>query len=340
MGSIGSVSKPTEGLLVGLIQFPVPVVNSRADIDKNVESIVKTVYATKAGYPGMELIVIPEYSTQGLNTAKWTTDEFLCDIPGPETDAFAEACKKTNMFGVFSIMERNHDFPGKAPFNTAIIIDNKGKIVLHYHKLNPWVPVEPWYPGNYGMPVCDGPGGSKLAVCICHDGMFPEVAREAAYKGANVLIRISGYSTQVNDQWILTNQSNAWQNLMYTISVNLAGYDGVFYYFGEGQICNFDGTTLQQGHRNPWEIVTGELYPKMADQARTDWALENNIYNVGARGYCAVPGGERACPYSWVTDLAAANYHLPWEDKIKVKDGTFYGYPAAPPDTYPKPKNK
>ncbi|MFR5914517.1 MAG: nitrilase-related carbon-nitrogen hydrolase [Blautia wexlerae] len=74
---------------------------------------------------------------------------------------------------------------------------------------------------------------SKLAVCICHDGMIPELAREAAYKGCNVYIRISGYSTQVNDQWILTNRSNAWQNLMYTVSVNLAGYDGVFYYFGE-----------------------------------------------------------------------------------------------------------
>ena len=29
--------------------------------------------------------------------------------------------------------------------------------------------------------------------------MFPELAREAAYKGCNVYIRISGYSTQVND---------------------------------------------------------------------------------------------------------------------------------------------
>lgn len=45
------------------------------------------------------------------------------------------------------------------------------------------------------MPVCDEPGGSKLAVCICRNGMFPELAREAAYKGANVYIRISGYST-------------------------------------------------------------------------------------------------------------------------------------------------
>ena len=57
MGSVGSVSRPTQGLLAGLIQYPVPVVNSRADIDKQVEQIVKALHATKAGYPGMDLIV-------------------------------------------------------------------------------------------------------------------------------------------------------------------------------------------------------------------------------------------------------------------------------------------
>lgn len=81
--------------------------------------------------------------------------------------------------------------------------------------------------------------------------MFPELAREAAYKGANVYIRISGYSTQTQDQWIMTNKTNAFQNLMYTASVNLAGYDNTFYYFGEGNICNYDGHMISEGHRNP-----------------------------------------------------------------------------------------
>ncbi|QQW84049.1 hypothetical protein HG570_05905 [Helicobacter pylori] len=70
MGSIGSMGKPIEGFLVAAIQFPVPIVNSRKDIDHNIESIIRTLHATKAGYPGVELIIFPEYSTQGLNTAK------------------------------------------------------------------------------------------------------------------------------------------------------------------------------------------------------------------------------------------------------------------------------
>lgn len=204
MGSIGSMNKPGNGFLAAAVQFPAPIVNSRADIDRQVQEIVRTLHATKAGYPGCELIIFPEYSTQGLNTSKWLTDEFLCDIPGKETEIFGQACREAGVYGVFSIMERNPD-PDKNPYNSAIIINPEGEICLHYRKLFPWNPIEPWYPGDLGMPVCDGPGGSKLSVCICHDGMIPELAREAAYKGCNVYIRISGYSTQVNDQWILTN---------------------------------------------------------------------------------------------------------------------------------------
>ena len=225
-------------------------------------------------------------------------------------------------------MERNPD-PDKNPYNSAVIINPEGEICLHYRKLFPWNPIEPWYPGDLGMPVCDGPGGSKLSVCICHDGMIPELAREAAYKGCNVYIRISGYSTQVNDQWILTNRSNAWQNLMYTVSVNLAGYDGVFYYFGEGQITNYDGTVLVQGQRNPYEIVTAEIFPEKADAARKEWGLENNIYNLGHRGYVAYPGGQPDTQLTYIKDLAEGRYCLPWEDEVEIKDGSIYGYPTT-----------
>ena len=149
MGSIGSMSKPTEGFLTALIQYPVPVVDSRSDIDKQIEQIVKMIHSTKAGYPGVELIVFPEYSTQGLNTKKWTTDEFLCSVPGPETDIFGEACRKAEVYGVFSLMEKDPD--GGAPYNTAVIMDPDGEIILKYRKLNPWVPACHGSTGTHGF---------------------------------------------------------------------------------------------------------------------------------------------------------------------------------------------
>lgn len=56
--------------------------------------------------------------------------------------------------------------------------------------------MEPWEPGDLGIPVCTDPKGCKLALIICHDGMFPEMAREAAYKGAEVMLRTAGYTAR------------------------------------------------------------------------------------------------------------------------------------------------
>jgi formamidase len=47
-------------------------------------------------------------------------------------------------------MEHN---PGGYPYNTGLIIDDKGEMQLYYRKMHPWVPVEPWEPGDLGIPV-------------------------------------------------------------------------------------------------------------------------------------------------------------------------------------------
>ncbi len=105
----------------------------------------------------------------------------MCRLDGPEVAAFKKACIANAIWGCFSIMEFN---PHGNPYNSGLIIDDHGEIKLYYRKLHPWVPVEPWEPGDTGIPVIEGPRGAKIALIICHDGMFPEMARECAYKGA------------------------------------------------------------------------------------------------------------------------------------------------------------
>jgi hypothetical protein len=178
------------------------------------------------------------------------------------------------------------------------------------------VPVEPWEPGDLGVPVCDGPNGSKLALIICHDGMFPEMARESAYKGANIMLRTAGYTAPIRHAWQISNQSNSFSNLMHTANVCMAGTDGVFNSMGEGMIVNYDGVPLATGNGAPDEIITAEVRPKLADEARRIWGVENNIYQFGHRGYVAVKSGAQDCPYTYMRDLAAGKYRLPWEDEV------------------------
>ena len=42
------------------------------------------------------------------------------------------------------------------------------------------------------------------------------MARECAYKGAEIMLRTAGYTAPIRDAWRITNQANAFQNLMVT----------------------------------------------------------------------------------------------------------------------------
>jgi formamidase len=267
-----------------------------------------------------------------------TEAAIMCDLEGPEVSAFRRACAEHCIWGCFSIMERN---PKGNPYNSGIVVDDAGEIQLYYRKLHPWVPVEPWEPGDLGIPVCDGPNGSRLALIICHDGMFPEMARECAYKGAEVMIRTAGYTAPIRHAWHITNQANAFSNLLVTASVCLCGSDGTFDSMGEAMVVGIDGVPLVSGGNRPDEIVTAEVRPDLVREARVHWGVENNPYQFGHRGYVAVEGGAQDCPYTYMTDLAAGRYRLPWEDEVVHTDGTSCGFARpnrryAPADAQPK----
>ena len=316
MSGLGGLNKTPSGVVLGMVQLQLPNVVTPDDLAAQTQRIVEMVGKARRNMPAMDLVVFPEYSLHGLSMA--TNPDIMCRLDGPEVAAFSQACIDHNIWGCFSIMEYN---PGGNPYNSGIIIDNQGELKLYYRKLHPWVPVEPWEPGNIGIPVCEGPNGSTLALIICHDGMFPEMARECAYKGAEIMIRTAGYTAPIRHSWQITN-------LMVTASVCMCGSDGSFDSMGEGMIVNFDGEPLVMGSHRPDEIITAEVRPDLVREARQYWGVENNIYQFGHRGYVAVKGGAQDCPYTYMQDMVAGNYQLPWEAKVVHTDGTSCGFEA------------
>ena len=334
MNGLGGLNKSSEGIVIGMVQLQLPIVKTTTDLAEQTQKIVEMVGKARRNMATMDLVVFPEYALHGLSMD--TNPEIMCSIDGPEVAALKQACVDNEIWGCFSVMENN---PGGNPYNSGIIVDDRGNLKLYYRKLHPWVPVEPWEPGDLGIPVIEGPKGTKLALVICHDGMFPEVAREAAYQGAEIMLRTAGYTAPIRDSWKFTNQSNAFCNLMITANVCMSGTDGTFDSMGEGMIVNFDGTIIAHGSNGRTdEIITAEVRPDLLREARANWGVENNIYQLGHRGYLAVKGGAQDCPYTYMKDLATGRYRLLWEADVQVTDGTSFGFPT--PERYYGQKEK
>ncbi len=242
MSGLGGLNKSPNGVVLGLVQLQLPVVATPEDLARQTEKIVSMVAKARRASPATDLVVFPEYALHGLSMD--INPAIMVTRDGPEMAAFRRACRDNAIWGCFSIMERN---PDGNPYNSGLIVDDKGEIKLYYRKLHPWVPVEPWEPGDLGIPVCDGPKGARIGLIICHDGMFPEMARECAYKGAEIMIRTAGYTAPIRHSWSVTNQANAFQNLMQTASVCMCGSDGTFDSMGEAMFCDLDGTVMVQG---------------------------------------------------------------------------------------------
>ena len=323
MNGLSGLNKSPAGVVLGMVQLQLPVVETPTQLAAQTERIVAMVAKARRSYPTMDLVVFPEYALHGLSMS--TAEELMVSLDGPQVAAFRQACITHRIWGCFSIMEKN---PHGNPYNTGLIIDDEGQLRLYYRKYHPWIPVEPWEPGNMGIPVIEGPKGLKIGLIICHDGMFPEMARECAYRGAELMIRTAGYTAPIRHAWQITNQANAFQNLMATASVCLCGGDGTFDSMGEAMFCDHEGNIVTQGGGRADEIICAEVRPDLIREARLHWGVENNIYQLWHRGYVAVQGGAQDCPYTFMRDMVSGRFALPWEHDVVHKDGQSCGFSA------------
>jgi formamidase len=313
MNGLSGLNKSPDGVVIGLVQLRRPNIDTVSDICRQVTVIEEMIKRAKRGRTNIDILVFPEYSLNGGK--KHLDPAYQCTTDGPEVARLKRVCAQEKVWGCFSLMELN---PKGNPYNSAIVIDDEGSLRLHYRKLHPLTPGEPWYPGDLGVQVCDGPGNSRIAVVICHDAMFPEVARECAYKGAEIMIRIAAYSGAVRNQWHTAARADAFANLMYTASVCSVGDDGPYNGMGEALVVDFEGNPIATGTDKANEVVVAEVRPTLVREARVHWGSENNIYQFGHRGFVAVAGGARDCPYSYMYDLVVGRYRLPWEDEVRV----------------------
>lgn len=251
--------------------FPSPA--QRSEIRERTSRMCELVEQTITGYEpffDVRLLVFPEFAhaVPAYATARALLDKLAVEVPNEHTEAYERLARKYGCYiqtGTF--LERDPAYPGKV-FNTTVLVGPAG-VLLKYRKVNPWLPWEvhtsPHDLAEYEeelFPVADTELG-KLGVGICYDWLFPEVTRQLAFNGAEVLIRLSAYmdpwgATPPMDWWTLFNRARAAENTAFVVAANqgasLANYPP-FSWPGGSMVVDFDGRILAQADPGPGEKV-------------------------------------------------------------------------------------
>jgi len=199
----------------------------------------------RAMFPKTRLFLYPELFLAALGPAaaprpaSYSPAMLAEPIPGPLTDRLAALAVELDAWLVpGSFYERGAD--GEI-HNTAVAIAPDGSLRARYRKIFPWRPWEITAAGHEFV-VFEVDDVGRAGLMICYDGWFPEVARQLAWLGAEVILQPSATITSDREQEIVLARANAIANQLFVVNVNMGGHAAP----GRSVIVDPEGHVLQQ----------------------------------------------------------------------------------------------
>lgn len=273
---------------IGLIQTKVSS-NVSVNIAKTVGLIKQ---AAKRGAKIIclqELFLYPYFCQGPKDKKKFALAE---TVPGPTTALLGKLAKEYHIVILCSIFEKTKEKNKKTKYyNSLVVIGTRGEIIGTYHKMHiPSLPID-YYSENYyfekgqtDFKVFKTEYGT-IGTLICYDQWFPEIARKAATKGAQILF----YSTAIGspegnpkwkkkaeyEAWQITQRSHGIDNNIFIASVNRIGLEKDIRFWGSSFVSDPYGRLLAEASANKEEILIVPVDFQVTKKMREEWPFLN-----------------------------------------------------------------
>ena len=193
-------------------------------VDQGFEALDR--WAAEAKARDADVLITPEMFMSGYAIGAEAVRE-AADAIDPA--ALSEIAWKHGVALVVGLPERD----GEHIYNAAWLIDAEGKIRLRYHKTHLFGDVDrAQFSAGQTLSEVVELGGFRVSLGICYDIEFPELARDAAVKGAEAILVPTANMEPFTSVPMRLVPARAEENAVYVAYANYIGPEAQFVYCG------------------------------------------------------------------------------------------------------------
>jgi 5-aminopentanamidase len=219
---------------------------------------------------GADLVVLPELVTSGSGFADADEATRRAEpVDGPTVTALRELSDK---HGIVLAAGFNETSGLDRPYNSAVMID-RGELLTCYRKTHLWDREKLLFTaGDQPPPLVDTSVG-RIGLMVCYDLEFPEVTRQLALEGAQILVApanwpLLGKPAGERPVEVAKAQAAAAQNKAYVVVADRCGADRGEAYTGGSVICDLTGYLLAEAVVERPGLIAAEIDPALTDDKR------------------------------------------------------------------------
>lgn len=214
------------------------------DIDDPVTTRVTLVdAAARAAAQGANVIVLPELATSGYVFADLEEARSRAEPSDGDTLAlFRELSLRHDAVVVAGFCESS---TGERPYNSLVIVDG-GEVLAVYRKTHLWGREKLVFAAGTELAPVVRTRVGMVAAMICYDLEFPEMVRDVAVRGAQIVIAPSNWPAirPVPGEWppeVTKAQANAAMNRVFVVVGDRVGSERGVDWIGGSVICDQEG---------------------------------------------------------------------------------------------------